>query len=193
MESVRSLDYLRNGSGPQGHGGIGEHGPIDRLGGHAELSSPPGAARILGIHACERGELLTVKNAFAQGEKTFLHSNSRRLAVRVEAYLAHLILDRDYRKPVDIDGVEVLLDVVRSHLRNGLGYVGLLLLGKAHVLELLAPFFAQPVEGLAEILLKALVPSGIGAVLVNAAGKLVFDHVAADGKRVDARLHQEQF
>ena len=138
-------------------------------------------------------ETLSVQDALTDREQALLHGQRRAFTVGIDADLAHLVFHRHYRKRGNVRGIEELPDIIRGDLRNRRYDIALLLLGKALVLELLTPFVAEAVEGFVEILLDILIAAEHRTDLVDTAGKLVLDHIAVDGKRVYARLHEEQF
>ena len=191
MEAVRGLHDLGDYAGAQGHCGVGEGRPEDGLGGHAQFTAFAGAPGVLGVDAGEGGELLAVDDAFPQGKEPFLDRHGSGFPVGVDADLAELVLDRNHRQVFLGDRVQELLDVVRGDLRNRGGDGALFLLGQALVLEELAPFLAEPVQGFPKVFLHLFVPAQIGPELVDAVVQFAFHHLVVDGERVDPGLHQE--
>ncbi|HBE55641.1 MAG TPA: hypothetical protein DDW22_06515, partial [Prevotellaceae bacterium] len=60
---------------------------------------------------------------------------------------------------LDIDRVKIFLDIIRCHFRNLFHDFLLRLLGKAHLLVLLAPLLAKAVERLPKIFLNLVFTS----------------------------------
>ena len=129
----------------------------------------------------------------SDGEQALLDGEGGRLAVRIHADLAHLVLDRHHRQRGHLDRVEILMHVIRGQRGEFLGDLLLLLLGQGLLLELRAPFLAELVDGLAELLLELLLAARqgqvVGHILLQLGGHLVL----VDHQGVHAGLCQIKF
>ena len=192
MESIRGLHDLGYYARFQGHSGIREDRPEYRFGSHSQLSSAAGAARVLGINPGQGRELLAVDDPLAEFQELLTHRQVSGITVGIDTYLTELVLDRDDRKVLLVHRIEIFLDIVWRHVRDLLHNRALLLLGEAHLLILLAPFLAEPVERLAEILFDLVFSAQVCQHPVRLLGNAVFDHVVVDGQGVYAGLHQEE-
>ena len=107
--------------------------------------------------------------------------------------MADFVLDGNDGKALHGGSVDVALDVVRGYVRDILRDFLLFLLGEGVFLDLPAPFLAELVYGLVEILCHPFVPSERRAHLVHLLAQLGVHHFLVDGQGVEAGLHEEEF
>ena len=191
MESVRRLDHIGNHTRFQGHCRIRECWPETALCSHSELTSLAGVAQVLRVESCEGAEFLSRHNALTQSEELFFCFHLGLLAVRIDAYLAHLILCRNLREVAHICSIDIGFNVKRGDLRDVLRNLHLLLLGQGHILKLLLPLLTQLIDGFAEIFLHFVISSKAGADCVHPLVEICHNHFLVDGQGVNFGLHQE--
>ena len=81
---------------------------------------------------------------------------------------------------------------MRSHVRDSIHNLLLLLLGQAHVLILLPPVKAQPVERLSEIFFYVFFSTQVGHDPVHLVGKHALDLIVVNSQGINLGLHQEK-